>query len=58
MDPHSGNGGGEKLLDFYFDLKVAPTRFAKELSFEYEKSEELNCLPGLWFEQVDGYGCY
>ena len=58
LDPHSGNGGGEKLLDFYFDLKVAPTRFAKELSFEYEKSEELNCLPGLWFEQVEGYGCY
>ena len=58
LDPHSGNGGGEKLLGFYFDLKEAPTRFAKGLSFEYEKSEELNCLPGLWFEQVEGYGCY
>lgn len=37
LDLHSGNGDAERLLDFDFDLKVVPTRFARELSFEYEK---------------------
>ena len=49
LDLHSGNGGAERLLDFDFDLKVAPTRFAKELSFEYGKRVRNQIVSQVYF---------